>query len=133
LPTKPVENWDAFRDDWLAALDCFFTEVETWAKKQDWATLRSAKTITESGLGSYTTSRLLVHLLEGRLVFDPLARFVYGASGLIDWYVMPSYDSLSLVLTLDGWRLHTVRSNGTTVPWSEEVFVNTARELVKKA
>jgi hypothetical protein len=72
-------------------------------------------------------------MIEGRLVFDPLARFVYGASGLIDWYVMPSYDSLSLVLTEDGWRLHTDRSNGTTVPWSEEVFVNTARELVKKA
>jgi hypothetical protein len=133
LPTKPVENWEAVRDEWLAILEQFFTDVEAWAKKQDWATLRTPKNLTETRIGSYTSCRLLVHMIEGRLVFDPMARFVSGGDGLIDWYVLPSYDSSFLVREGNVWQLYAggPQSEGTT--WSEDVFVKTAREMVKRA
>lgn len=133
LPTKPVDNWETVRDEWLTTLEQFFAEVEGWAKKQDWATLRTPKTLTETRLGSYTTSRLLVHSIEGRLVFDPMARFVAGGEGLIDWYVLPSYDSSFLVREGKGWRLNMDGPEPTESLWSEEVFVNAARDMVKKA
>src|SRR5262249_41906726 len=77
-PRKPVENWEQVRDEWVTAVDRFMTEVEGWARKQEWATLRDPKTIDEDRIGAYTVPRLLVHAIFGRFLFDPVCRFVVG-------------------------------------------------------
>jgi hypothetical protein len=131
-PKKPVDNWEHVRDEWVADVEQFVAQVEIWAHKQDWGTLRDLKTIEEDRLGSYTVPRLLVHPIFGRFVFSPVCRFVGGsATGLIDFYAMPSYDEQRIVRHADGhWFLHF--DDGGQVrkrKWSEKLFVATIRQF----
>ncbi len=133
LPVKPVENWEQVRDEWIAAVDALLRDAEAWSRKQDWAVRRDPKTITEDRLGQYTVPRLLIHGVEGRLLLDPVARFVVGATGLIDFCVLPSYDAVAIVRTETGWQMHPPGVDDPPRPWSEQAFVEMARELLRAA
>jgi hypothetical protein len=130
-PRKPVANWEQVRDEWVTAVDRFMTEVEGWARKQEWATLRDPKTIDEDRIGAYTVPRLLIHAIFGRFLFDPVCRFVVGAAGLIDLSVMPSFDSVMIARSEEGqWFLHDERKGRVKrKPWNEEMFVKTIEHL----
>ncbi|MEO6808302.1 MAG: hypothetical protein ABI353_04235, partial [Isosphaeraceae bacterium] len=89
--------------------------------------------ITELDLGSYTVPRLLIHAIFGRLLLDPVARFVPGATGLIDFFVIPSYDSMLIIRTPEGWFLLEGDAEGPRVPWSEQALVDAAKRLSTRA
>jgi hypothetical protein len=130
LPKKPVENWEQVRDEWVEAVEKLITEAEGWARRREWTTKRDAKRVEEDRLGPYTVPRLLVHAVFGRFVLDPVCRFVPGAEGLVDFYVMPSWDSLTIVRDRGLWYLHL--DHGDRVerrPWTEEVFAETVHRL----
>jgi hypothetical protein len=134
LPKRPVENWEQVRDEWVAAIERFMDEAEAWAKEKGWGVLREPKTIHDDDrLGSYTVSRLLIHDTFGRLLLDPIERFIVGAGGLIEFYVIPSYDWVSIVRTDRGWELHLGAADAPHQPWSKETFVDTARRLSERA
>src|SRR5262245_9886124 len=105
LPRKPVENWEQVRDEWVAAVEQLVRDAETWSQGQGWAVRKEPKTITEDRLGSYTVPRLLIHASSGRLLLDPVARYIPGATGLVDLYVLPSYDPVLVPRSADGWHL----------------------------
>jgi len=84
-------------------------------------------------LGQYTVPRLLIHATAGRLLLDPLARYVPGAMGAVDLYVLPSYDAAMISRTDDGWRLYPIGADDVPQPWSEETFVQTALQLLATA
>jgi hypothetical protein len=130
LPTKPAENWEKVRDEWLAAVEQLVQDVEAWACKREWAVRRDVKTITEDRLGSYTVPRTLIHTPAGRLLLDPVARYVQGAQGLVDLYVLPSYDAVMIARNGNSWQLHTGGGNGTNRPWSEQAFEEIAGQLL---
>ena len=133
LPTKAVQNWEGVRDEWIAAVEQLVGDAEVWACKQDWAVRREAKTIREDRLGQYTVPRLLIHATAGRLLLDPVARYVPGALGVVDLYVLPSYDAVLISRADDGWRLHPSVAEEVPQPWSEETFVQTALQLLATA
>ena len=133
LPKKPVENWEQIRDDWIAAVDQLVREAESWSQKQNWAVRREPKTVVEDRLGTYTVPRLLIHSTTGRLLLDPVARYIPGGLGLVDLSVLPSYDSVMIPRTEDGWYLHPISEEGSRRPWSEQAFLDTARQLVESA
>jgi hypothetical protein len=133
LPKRPVENWEQVRGDWVAEVERFMNQAEEWAKKQGWGTLQELKTIQEDRLGSYDVPRLLIHDTFGRLLLDPLARFVMGADGRIDLVVIPSWSGLILVKMPDGWFLLEDDADGPRFAWSEDVFVRTAKQLATSA
>lgn len=133
LPTRPVENWEAVRDEWVAAVEQLISEAETWAARQDWGTLREPKTITEDGIGSYTVPRLLVHAIFGRVLLDPADRFVGGAEGVIDFFAIPSWSGWMIVRMPDGWYVLQEDAEGPKSAWSEQVFVDSVRQLAKLA
>jgi hypothetical protein len=133
LPTKAVDNWEGVRDEWVAAVEQLVGEAEVWAHTRDWAVRREAKTIREDRLGQYTVPRLLIHATAGRLLLDPVARYVPGAMGVVDLYVLPSYDAVMISRSDGGWQLHPIGADDEPQPWSEETFVHTALQLLATA
>lgn len=129
-PTRPVENWEAVRDEWIAAVERLITDAETWANTQGWTTRRDPKTIAEEPLGPYVVPRLLIHRVDGRLLLDPVTRFVVGGLGLVDFCVLPSYDWVKVVRTPAGWQFHPADPNAPRRPWSEKAFLELAQELL---
>lgn len=128
-PRKPVENWEQVRDDWVAEVNRLVAEVEAWAGRHGWGTLRDDKAIAEDRIGTYRVPVLLIHTPKGRLLLSPEARYVVGADGLIDLNVYPSFDVLvSIVKAADGWRFKSAE-NGLGEPVSEESFARAVREL----
>ena len=133
LLTKAVENWEGVRDEWVAAVEQLVGDAEGWAHKHDWAVRREPKIIQEDRLGQYTVPRLLIHATAGRLLLDPVARYVPGALGVVDLYVLPAYDAVMVSRTDDGWRLHPIGADDVPQTWSEESFVQTALQLLATA
>ena len=129
LPKTPVENWEAVRDAWVADVERFMTQTEVWAKRQGWGTLRDVKTIEEHRIGRYDVPTLLIHDTFGRLHLNPIARFVAGADGRIDYTFMPSWDDSIIEKDGDAWFLLHEGGDGPRSPWTEEIFVKETRRL----
>ena len=132
LPRQPAENGDAQRDEWIAAVEQVVSDAEAWATEQHWFVHRGPKTITEPALGSYEVPTLLIQAPAGRFVIDPIARFVIGALGEIDFCVHPSYYYVMIVRTESGWQVET-NPRATGRPWSKQTFFEVVSELARKA
>lgn len=132
LPRQPAENRDAQRDEWIAAVEQIVSDAEAWATEQHWFVHRGPKTITEPALGSYEVPTLLIQAPAGRFVIDPIARYVIGALGKIEFCVFPSYYYVMILRTESGWQVDT---NPRTVsrPWSKQTFFEVVSELARKA
>ena len=132
LPRRPVENWEAERDEWVAAVERIVDQAEAWTREQPWFVHRDRKTITEDRIGSYEVSVLMIRTPQAPLILDPIARYVGGASGRIDFCVFPSYEYVLVVRTEAAWQFVT---NPPTIDrsWSKEAFLEIAAELAYKA
>jgi hypothetical protein len=132
LPRRPVENWEAERDEWVGAVERIADDAEAWVREQGWLAHREYKTLTEDQIGSYEVPVLTIQTFTAHLILDPIARYIMGASGRIDFCVFPSYDYFLVVRTEAGWQFAT---NPPTVnrPWSKESFLEIVPELAKKA
>lgn len=107
-------------------------DAENLSQKQSWAVRRDMKSVTENRLGTYTVPRLLIHTMDGRLLLDPIAGTVPGARGVVDFYAIPSYDSIFIPRTESGW--HFVSDTFANLePWSEQSFIETANKLIENA
>ena len=132
LPRRPVENWEAERDEWIAAVEQVVSDAEAWATEQNWFVHRGPKAITESRIGTYEVPVLLIQAPAGRFVIDPIARYVIGALGKIEFCVFPSYYYVMIVRTEAGWQVET-NPKTTSRPWSKQTFFEVVSELARKA
>jgi hypothetical protein len=121
------------RAEWLATVEQLFQQAETWARKQGWEVKRDHKRLDETLLGAMEIPVLLIHTTRGRLLLDPIARFVVGGDGLVDLCVMPSFDSVRLVRNGKGWQVYPLVGDGPPRRWSEKVFVETTNKLLDAA
>lgn len=119
------------REEWLAATETLIGQCEAWALKLDWATRRIPKKIDEAFLGEYETHQLLVHLLSGRVIIDPITRFVGGGEGLVDIYAFPSMASRSLVRRERQWKLLPTTGTGKPREWNEVLFKQSVEALIQ--
>jgi len=107
LPTKPVENWESIRDSWIRAVEELVSNVEVWCKARGWPTRRIEKRMEDRKLGEYLAPALLIQVDLVKLMLEPVARFVPGADGVVDLYLMPAYDDMASVYLRDGvWQIH---------------------------
>ncbi|MFO0809091.1 MAG: hypothetical protein U0746_10740 [Gemmataceae bacterium] len=131
-PKRLVAGHEAERDEWVAAVEALVAEVEGWASGwQDWATRRVPKTISEDPIGTYTVPQLIMQCPAGRMLLDPVSRYVAGdRSGLIDLYAMPSFDAARLVRDNGVWGIHLfLTKKPVRRKWTERAFLKTAAEL----
>ena len=111
---KTSSNVVAEQQAWLDRLDGLVTQIEVWAKELDWSTRRITKQMKDSEVGHYSAPALLLQKETTRLLLEPIARSVPGASGVVDLYLMPAYDDIaSLCFSDGGWQLHDMSSEAS--------------------
>jgi hypothetical protein len=116
LPTKPVENWEQVRDEWIHAVEDLVGKVEGWCKARDWPTRRIEKRMEDRKLGEYIVPALVIQVDLVKLMLEPVARFVPGAEGVVDLYRMPQYDDVASVFRRKGrWEVHSTVT-GDAIP-----------------
>lgn len=95
------------RNEWLERLGKLVATVKDWANELDWATRTVEKKIEDAEIGDYRAPGLLVQQESVRLFLEPVARSAPGAEGVVDLYLMPSYDDIaSLYYYNDQWNVH---------------------------
>jgi len=127
-----VENAEAVREEWIAAVEQVISDAEAWAREQRWFVHRGPKTITEDPIGPYEVSTLLIQAPAGRFVLESRGRYFIGVTGQIELSVFPSYEPVLIVRNDAGW--HFVIDRPTLDgPWSKETFLEILSELARKA
>jgi hypothetical protein len=130
-PRRPVEDWQTKLDAWIAEAQGIIDQAKVWAETRGWATRQDQRPITEEIIGTYEAHVLLIHTPQGRLLLEPVARYIVGGEGRFDFCVMPSYDSVLLVKTSEGWAFYSTSHPDFNAPWSQESFEEIALELLK--
>lgn len=116
-PTHPIANWEMVRDEWVGRLQTLVDQVEAWGREFGWATRRIEKRMEDSQIGTYKAPALLLQAEFTRVLLEPVARFVPGASGAVDLYLMPAYDDIASLYDTPngGWQLHYIWSGSPSV------------------
>ncbi len=134
---------DALRDDWLARLGELVGKVKGWAEQSGWKTREITKSMKDSVLGEYRAPALLMQRETVEAILNPFSRFVPGADGAVDLYLMPAYDDIASLYFLDGeWKLHYVFHDAPAVaevrepevlPLSEGTVIRVLEEIAAHA
>ena len=104
------------RHEWLEKLRRLVTTVKGWAEELDWATKTVEKKMEDAEIGNYKAPGLLLQHETVRLFLEPVARTAPGADGVVDLYLMPSYDDIaSLYYYNDRWNVHYLFGETPTV------------------
>ena len=95
------------RHEWLGRLDQLVATVKGWADELDWATRVIRKPMEDTEIGNYEAPSLLLQKDTVRLFLEPVARDAPGTEGVVDLYLMPSYDDIaSLYYYSHQWNVH---------------------------
>ncbi len=120
---------DALRDDWLARLGDLVRKVKSWAEQYGWKTREITKSMKDSVLGEYKAPALLMQRETVEVILNPVSRFVPGADGAVDLYLIPAYDDIASLYLMDGeWKLHYVFHDTQAVDRVREPEVMTLSE-----
>src|SRR3954447_26111667 len=113
MPEPQIENVEVVKSEWLDRLDRLIREIKGWAEAYGWKTRVYRKPMKEdTALGRYDAPRLVMEREQDGVVvaLDPVTRFVPGADGGVDLYLMPGYDDIaSLYYEGDRWVVHYAR------------------------
>lgn len=104
------------RREWILKLRKLVATVKRWADELDWATKVVEKKMEDAEVGNHRAPALLPQHEAVRLFLEPVARSAPGAEGLVDLYLMPSYDDVaSLYYYDDRWNVHYMFQGTPTV------------------
>lgn len=119
----------AARHDWLKKLNNLVEQVAKWARDLDWSTRVVEKSMEDAEIGNYSAPGLLLQWESVRLFLEPVARSVPGTEGIVELYLMPSYDDIAGLYYYDGrWNVHYVFDSDPAVATVRE---GEARPLTK--
>lgn len=95
--------------EWHERLDALVKDVKGWVEKSGWRTRVISKPMKDSVLGSYRAPVLLMERDAIEVALNPVSRFVPGADGAVDLYLVPAYDDIdSLYFEGGQWMIHYV-------------------------
>jgi hypothetical protein len=104
------------RQEWLEKLRKLEARIAAWANELDWATRVVDKKMEDAEIGNYTAHGLLLQKETVRLFLEPVARVAPGTEGVVDLYLMPSYDDIaSLYYYNNRWNVHYMFEGAPTV------------------
>lgn len=117
--------------EWLDRLTQLVTTVRGWAEELEWATRAVTKEMEDAEIGDYSAPALLLQQDATRLFLEPIAREAPGTEGVVDLYLMPSYDDIaSLYYHHRRWNIQYVFQKTSAAPASRE---GEAKPLTKAA
>jgi hypothetical protein len=131
------------RYHWLERLNKLVATVKVWAESEDWSTKVVEKKMEDADVGNYKAPALILQDGPVRLYLEPITRSSPGSQGVVDLYLMPSYDDVaSLYFYNRRWNLHylykgdravaTVRE-ADALPMSRESLLKVLNEMKKNA
>jgi hypothetical protein len=129
--TSPKVERDpgALLADWLTVLDHLIESVKSWAEGSGWKTRVIGKSMKDSILGTYRAPALLMQRETVEVILNPVSRFVPGAEGAVDLYLMPAYDDIASLYLMDGeWTLHYIFRDSPAISGVREPEVMTLSE-----
>ncbi len=119
----------AQRDAWLHVLEKLKSDVQKWAKENQWEIEIEDKDIEERYLGQYKAPILRIKADNGWLILEPVGKRVYGCEGLVQVQSFPAGNRVKLLLDGEKWRIRTESSLDWPSLWSKKNFFMLAREL----
>lgn len=137
-----VDDLAAVRAEWLKQLFALASQVKVWAEKSHWRTRMVSRPTRDSVLGRFEVPLLLMEREGVEVALNPVSRFVPGAEGAVDLYVVPAYDVVvSLYLDNGEWSLHDVFSRAgaagiheaEAMPLSEATIIRVLDEMAGHA
>jgi hypothetical protein len=128
--TKSTKKPNQTKAQWLRTVNSLLTNIEGWAENEGWLTKRDDKEIQEQELGSYTAQVLTIQSPQGRIIIDPIAKFVVSGDGRIDLYAWPSLNRVRLLRKNRKWIVRTDSGIDWPKPWGRETFLNLANGLL---
>jgi hypothetical protein len=120
------------RSEWVEAANKQADAVRRWAEEEGWDVELSSGDGFESAPGEHGIPVLTIRTPEGRVVFEPVAREILGATGRIDLYAWPTLFRVMLIRRLDGnWIIRTESGLNWPHEWNRETFLELAEGLVR--
>jgi hypothetical protein len=132
LPQSRMKNWRKVRDAWVAEVEKMADDLERWSADNDWDTKREMKELEEEGLGRYRVPVVRVQTMQGRLYFEPVARFILGAAGRIELTATPSFWQVILLKERGRWQFFDENLKNLRKAWAIDDFQKIAVDLMKK-
>jgi hypothetical protein len=95
------------RDKWRGRLDDLVGKVRAWVEPEHWVTKPYPKKMRDTDGTVFEVPSLFIQKGPTRLLLDPIAYDVPGAEGVVDLYLMPTYDDTASLYLVDGrWQIH---------------------------
>ena len=95
------------RDRWRARMDELVTQVAGWVEPNDWVTRPYPKRMRDSDGQVFEVPSLFLQKGPIRLLLDPIAYDAPGTEGVVDLYLMPTYDDMASLHLVEGrWQIH---------------------------
>lgn len=118
--------------------------VRVWAESNEWVTKIHPKKMRDGDRNIFEVPALLLQKGPARLLLDPVAYDVPGSQGVVDLYLMPTYDDVASLYCEEGqWSIHygfppdpiethSGIENGS-LPLSEENIIKVLNSIAENA
>ncbi|MHB1033390.1 MAG: hypothetical protein ACYC35_03265 [Pirellulales bacterium] len=95
------------REQFQNRVEALVEQVRGWVEPHEWVTKAYTKKIRDVDTQVYLIPALFLQKGPIRVLLDPVAYDVPGAEGIVDLYLMPTYDDLASLYFEEGtWRIH---------------------------
>jgi len=95
------------RDQFQNRVSALVKQVKGWVELHEWVTKAYPKKIRDADQLVYEVPALFLQKGPVRVLLDPVAYYVPGAQGVVDLYLMPTYDDLASLYFEQGmWKIH---------------------------
>ena len=97
------------RGQWQAEVDELVRQIAEWADPEEWVTKRYPKRMRDADGTVFEVPSLVLQKGPTRLLLDPIGYDAPGSEGVVDLYLMPTYDDASTLCLVGGqWQIHHV-------------------------
>ncbi len=95
------------RNEFQKRVEALVEQVRKWVEPHEWVTKVYPKKMRDVEGQAYQAPALFLQKGPTRLLLDPIAYDVPGAEGVVDLYLMPTYDDMaSLYFEKETWTIH---------------------------
>jgi hypothetical protein len=95
------------RDQFQRRVEALVKQVREWVESHEWVTKSYPKKMRDGDRQIFQIPALFLQKGPTRVLLDPVAYDVPGAEGVVDLYLMPTYDDMaSLYFMSGGWVIH---------------------------
>jgi len=95
------------RDEFKKRVESLVERVCEWVEPHEWVTKPYPKKLRDDESQLYELPALFLQKGATRVLLDPIAYDVPGAEGVVDIYLMPTYDDMATLYFEQGaWTIH---------------------------